>query len=138
MNNKDIDILINKLDELSSQDNKPFPYNDCHKIINANDTYIDFTADLNHFWVYVGGYSSWGKKALRWDDKKINEVRKAAETPFFLRFNQYKMLEPQITMENTKQLYQYIHLIEEMRLCLLELTSLLQQGNQKVKGDEQT
>src|SRR3954464_6422649 len=104
----------------------PFPYEDCRVLLDGlAGHYEGFIPDLDVWCSSIAGYSSWGKRIVRWPEQKLLDARGLMSTGFFEEHPEYATLERHITSGNTPDLYNELRLYEGLRVRLLELFDYL-------------
>jgi hypothetical protein len=120
--------IINRLDQLHDSAHGKFPYDDCRKLIQEEDSYATegLIPDLDIYFFDIFGYYSCCRKFRGYTENELRQVRIHLEKSFFNIFPEHKSLETKITESNTPDLYKKFMLNEEMRQNLLELISLIE------------
>jgi hypothetical protein len=109
-----------------------FPSEDCQKVLEAKKYQSeDFTFELISYFSTIAGYSSWGKRALRWNYEQISAAEKLLEKSFFETFPKFAELGKIVTEKNTPKLYNQLLLHDLMRLTLLDVISEMKSLKQK-------
>ena len=116
-------LRIAKLVEL---DIAPFPYEDCRWLKREFDEKLtDLIPTLDLWFMTVSGYSHWGRRILTWPEEKVVQASGELSHSFFEIYPQYAWLERHITEANTPDLYEALHLSEQLRKMLTELLSFM-------------
>ena len=128
MNESDLETKATELKALYEEDSgRPFPYEGSRKLLQAGGgNYESFIPDLSLHFSTVAGYCSWGKRILRWEAAKIDEVKEGLEKQFFDRYPEYKPLEMMIAEQDNADLLAKFCLHEKMRIELQGLLENLQ------------
>jgi hypothetical protein len=109
-----------------------FPSEDCQKVLKAKKNQSeDFMFELISYFSTIAGYSSWGKRALRWNYEQITAAEKLLEKSFFEAFPKFAELKQTVTEKNTPKLYNQLLLHDLMRLTLLDVISEIKDLKQK-------
>lgn len=104
----------------------PFPYDDCRVLLDGlGDDYEGFIPDLDVWCSSIAGYSSWGKRIVRWPEQKLRKARGLMSVGFFEEHPEYATLGRHITSETTPDLFDELRLYEGLRLRLLDLFDYL-------------
>jgi hypothetical protein len=104
----------------------PFPYEDCRVLLDGlGDEYEGFIPDLDMWCSSIAGYSSWGKRIVRWSEQQLIEARGLMSTGFFDEHPEYATLERHIRPESAPDLHDELRLYEGLRIKLLELFDYL-------------
>jgi hypothetical protein len=135
--NDDIEVKVKEIERLYAEDlSSPFPYRDCQKLQDSLAADEDFATQLTSYFSTVAGFCSWGKRILRWNEKKRREVVKILAKSFFEGLPQYRKLEKQINKIETPELYKEIERHETMRRTLLDIISRLEKSGNKQEIEE--
>jgi hypothetical protein len=121
--------LIKILRQLFDEAHSPFPYEGCRFLLKSgNSDYQHFVFDLDLYFSELAGYSSLGKKILKWSDEKVADVKNKLSKTFFEKHPEYKPLEEIISKNSTPDLYDQLELYENIRQTLMKLLYILASG----------
>lgn len=123
MERMNVNKLASELQHLyQAEFHSPFPYKDCRKLLSeANEDYEDLIPDLDSYFYNIASHCGGVRKILKWSNEQLLKSREQLGESFFVKYPQYKPLEPMITNVNTPDLYARLELCERLRVNLLEL-----------------
>jgi hypothetical protein len=111
----------------------PFPSEDCAKVLRENNSKNeDFTFELISYFSAIAGYSSWGKRALKWNLEQIIEAENLLGKSFFETYPKFEYLRQKVSEKYTPKLYNQLLLHDLMRLTLLDVISEIR-SSKKIK-----
>jgi hypothetical protein len=103
-----------------------FPYDGCRYLVSKDEKRFEgLISELDFYTSTVAGYCSWATRIPTLPRGKLQEIRSRITNSFFEEYPQYGLLEPQITRRDTSDLFEQLTLLENMRMKLLELLTLL-------------
>ena len=124
---KQVEEKLKILRELYQSDFlRPFPYQDCRKILLAEDN--EFIPSLDMYFSDIAGYCSWGKGILSWSAEKIDEAKNRLQISFFQKFPKFESLKSKISDTETPKLYNQMLIYELMRLTLIDILSEIERA----------
>jgi hypothetical protein len=115
------------LHQMSQEDQGPFPYEDCRKILqeSGNALYDDLIPDLSAYFYEIYSHSSGAKNLLSWSNIELVRSQKTFRKSFFRRHPKYAPLELMINQDNTPVLAQRMSLYDQIRLGLIKFITIL-------------
>ena len=116
--------LPEEITELVASDRRPFPYEDCRRLLAANPgEYKDLIPDLDQYFSMIAGYASSASLFDRWEQTRLGQARSDISNSFFEDHPEYDLLRPEINLSDTPHLHDRLELYETLRQLLLRLMS---------------
>ncbi len=102
--------------------NAPFPYADCRKLLSRfPELPRELISDLDYHFSTIAGYASRGRRLLRLNGADLEQARNAIARSFFEKHQEYRILEAEIAVETTPDLFRELESTEKIRMKILEL-----------------
>jgi len=128
----DINILSEHIESLAGELSKPFPYDDCRKVLNEAEAapkhtrrYHDLIPDLSTYFSDIYSHASGVEFLKEWPSDRISQSQAFLKRSFFDAYSAYKSIEWRINEIDTPTLYRDIVVNNQLRNLLLELFSQL-------------